>query len=220
MRKRAVFFDVDGVLLDSLGGHLKVCEDLNRRYGLGLTIPSPEALRAMARAGKRISPMKEFFLAVGFPPERAVQADEFYQREFNRLYPSTPFYGVSDMLGRIHRESIVLGLVTANVQANIETALGPNWMLFDPHCRFTFDHPPGLTKAEALRMGAEELGVACQKILYVGDQPADYSAATAAGNKFLGVTYGWGIAKSDRDFPTADSPEAVAEYILNKAFHE
>ena len=220
MGNRVVFFDVDSVLLDSLEGHLKVCENLNRRFGLGLTIPSPEVFRALVRTGKRISPMRDFFLAVGFPPERAIEADEYYQREFNRIYPSSPFCGVSEMLICLSQAGVVLGLVTSNIQANVEAALGPNWKLFAPRCRFTFDHPHGLTKSGALRTGAQEMGVTCRSMLYVGDQPADYVAAQQAGTGFLGVTYGWGITQEDRDFTTADSPKNIVEYILNEAFHE
>ena len=124
------------------------------------------------------------------------------------------------MLVRMSQAGVVLGLVTSNVRANVEAALGPNWKLFAPLCRFTYDHPPGLTKAKALRTGAQELGVTCKSMLYVGDQPADYLAAREAGTGFLGVTYGWGITKDDKDFPTADSPERIVEYILNEAFHE
>ena len=65
-RARAVFFDVDGVLLDSLPMHLQICRDLNQEYGLGLHIPGPEEFKTLSRSGIPLSPMKLFFMAVGF----------------------------------------------------------------------------------------------------------------------------------------------------------
>ena len=52
------------------------------------------------------------------------------------------------MLIRISQAGAVLGLVTSNIKANVETALGPSWNLFDPRCRFTFDHPYGILNPE------------------------------------------------------------------------
>jgi hypothetical protein len=64
---KLVLFDVDGVLLDSLVPHLRICQDKSREYQLNLRIPNPSEFRTMVRAGVKISPMKFMFMAVGFP---------------------------------------------------------------------------------------------------------------------------------------------------------
>src|SRR6478735_8396639 len=79
---RLALFDADGVLLDSLSPHLQICADKSREFNLGLTIPSPEEMKAMIRRKVRISPMKDFFTAVGFPDDIAEQADRDYQATF------------------------------------------------------------------------------------------------------------------------------------------
>jgi phosphoglycolate phosphatase-like HAD superfamily hydrolase len=42
---QAVFFDVDGVLIDSLPEHLQICRDKAAEFGLKLTIPTIEEFR-------------------------------------------------------------------------------------------------------------------------------------------------------------------------------
>lgn len=214
---RAAFFDVDGVLLDSLTSHLRICEDKSREYGLGLQIPGPLEFKNLVRRGMRISPMKFFFLAVGFPEDAAEKADLQYQNIFMEQYAPAPFPGVHEMLAALSNAGLPLGVVTANVIGNVETALGHDMKYFHPRALMTKDHPPGLTKASGLLAGAAELGLAPQELIYVGDQPADYSAAEEAGVRFLGVTYGWGISSEDRAFPTVGSPAHIADYILAAA---
>ncbi|MGZ5267125.1 MAG: hypothetical protein ACXWCC_10055, partial [Caldimonas sp.] len=52
-----VFFDVDGVLLDSLPQHLAICSDKAREYGLRLSIPDVQGFRRLVAAGVKVSPM-------------------------------------------------------------------------------------------------------------------------------------------------------------------
>src|SRR5216684_8368777 len=112
----AVIFDVDGVLLDSLGPHLQICADKNVEYGLGLSIPTPLAFKKMVRAGVKISPMKFFFQAVGFPSHYADLATAQYNDTFMRDYAPKPFPHVGDMLSKLTTSGLRLGIVTSNVR--------------------------------------------------------------------------------------------------------
>jgi beta-phosphoglucomutase-like phosphatase (HAD superfamily) len=53
---RAVFFDVDGVLLDSLPQHLQICHDKAIEFGLKLKIPTVDQFRQLIRRGVKVSP--------------------------------------------------------------------------------------------------------------------------------------------------------------------
>lgn len=208
---RAAIFDVDGVLLDSLPQHLRICEDKAREFGLRLEIPGTAEFRHRVSAGLRISPMKAFFLAVGFPDPLADRAVADYEREFATRYRPTPFPGVDDMLDRLRHAGLRLGLVTSNTIGNVAPALGPILSRFEPEGRFYFDGKTApQPKSWWLAECARRFGLTPEACVYVGDQPADAQAARDAGLPFIGVTYGWGIAPGDPRFDTVDSVAAIA----------
>ncbi|SCX97251.1 HAD family hydrolase [Desulfoluna spongiiphila] len=209
----AVFFDVDGVLLDSLPPHLAICTELNTRYNLGLTIPTVEGFKEIAGSGVPISPMTAFFRAVGFPKSAAEKGDQEYRNRFATSYDVPLFDGVAEMLRRLSDAGLPLGIVTANTLENIKTPLGPSFALFHPDCIFTRDTTGGLSKADAIVRGARTLGIHPSSLLFVGDQPSDRSAAEQAGALFLGVTYGWGLAQGTTGHPSAGSPDEITAWV-------
>ena len=216
-RLSLVIFDVDGVLLDSLTSHLQICENKNVEYGLGLLIPTADNFRTMVRQGVKISPMKFFFQAVGFPNEYADLAFAQYKETFMRDYAPKPFPQISEMLSKLTSAELRLGIATSNVRPNVDAALGPNMRFFHPECIFTKDDTVSDSKTDALLSAAKRFNVDIIDTIYIGDQPADWIAAKEAGANFLGVTYGWGISEEDKEFPVVDNVMGIAEHILNEA---
>lgn len=215
-RLAAVFFDVDGVLLDSLPQHLRFCADKAREYGLAdLRIPTAHEFKCLILRGVSVSPMLNFFRALGFPEPLAQKGVEDYEREFMSCYRPTLFPGVQILLQKLFEMGLPLGLVTSNTRENVEPALGNAMHFFDKRCLFYYE---GLAarkdKAAHLRLGAEALGVAVRRCCYVGDQPADSVAAQAAGFRFLGVSYGWGFAENDSRVSVVNDIQSLALRIL------
>jgi phosphoglycolate phosphatase len=213
----AIFFDVDGVLIDSLRAHLQICRDKNRQFKLNLDIPNADEFRELVRRGVPVSPMKQFFLAVGFPEEFAAKADEDYRRDFAKRYKTAPFPGTKALLMRLAATGVALGVVTSNTGKIVRAALGQAARVFHRDLFFAVDDPRRLGKSEALLAGARSLDVDIDSVLYVGDQPKDFDAAQAAGAQFLGVTFGWGIAKTDARFETVDSTSELERALLRRA---
>jgi beta-phosphoglucomutase-like phosphatase (HAD superfamily) len=212
-RLHGVFFDVDGVLLDSLQHHLRFCADKAAEYGLRLRMPSPSRFRSEVARGLDVSPMEQFFRAVGFPADLADRGAREYRIEFPVRYRPRPFPGIPKTLARLAAAGFTLGLVSSNTRENVEAGLGASMACFDPRCRFFFDPVQGIDKAACLRRGAELLGVPASACVYVGDQRADVQAARRAGCRFLGVTYGWGIVGPQDDFETVDRADAIADVL-------
>jgi phosphoglycolate phosphatase len=210
---KAVFLDVDGVLLDSLPQHLAICVDKAREFGLDLTVPDAAGFRRLVASGVSVSPMVNFFRAVGFPTPFAERATADYEREFMQRYPPSPFDGIEEMLTRLADAGCTLGLVTANTSANVEPALGEVMRLFDRRGLFYFDAASPRSKANGLREGARRLEIPLTHTLFVGDQPSDANAARDAGCDFLAVTYGWGFAQGDGTEWTVDSVGAIADAL-------
>ena len=118
---KAVFFDVDGVLLDSLSPHLKFCRDKASEYKLSIQIPDEQQFRLMLASGFKGSPMAEFLRTAGFPDELIGPIVDDYQKNFAARYPSKKFDGVDQMLEALYGTGVPLGLVTSNVSARLET---------------------------------------------------------------------------------------------------
>lgn len=214
-RVRAAFLDVDGVLLDSLQPHLGICSDLAAEYALpGVNVPDAASFRAMVATGLKVSPMHDFFLAVGFPETAARRAVADYEARFMRQYQPQPFAGHASMLRRLSDAGLTLGLVTANTRGNVEPALGEAMRYFDRRCLYYHDtFEPPRSKKDCLADGARMLRLAPDQCVFVGDQPADAAAAQAAGWNFLGVSYGWGLLRDEARWPMVHAVGDIADAL-------
>lgn len=212
----AVFFDVDGVLLDSLPQHLAYCSQKAKEFGLlDVHVPSVHTFKRRVADGTRVSPMINFFLAVGFPRDMAERADKDYQHEFAQKFPSKPFPGIRDMLEKLQGAGLSLGLVTANVRENVEPPLSEYMSYFDPRCLFYFKRSTVHNdKQTYLREGARVLRLQPPWCTFVGDQPADAAAAQSALFRFIGVSYGWGFLQDSESDRIVNAVSEIAPRIL------
>jgi N-acetyl-D-muramate 6-phosphate phosphatase len=214
MSLAAVFFDVDGVLVDSMEAHLAVCRDKAREFGLDLTIPDAGGVRDLVRRGVKVSPMKQMFLNVGFPEPLAARADADYEREFMARYQVRAFPGAVEMLASLRQAGMTLGMVTSNTLANLAPALGAGMAHFDPRLLFARDDAGRMSKPEKLREGVHLLGVDPARVCFVGDQPDDRKAAAAVGTRFLAATHGWGFGPGDNPGAEAGSVAEIGRHLL------
>ena len=217
---RAVIFDFDGVLADTLEAHLNYCRELAEEHSLGLSIPDPGEFKArIVQSGLTISPMLEFFRALGFPDELASRCAEQYQQNFHkRKLPL--FDGVISMLKNLSIcNGVVLGIVTSNVRNVVESVMGENLALFHPGCIRAKDPHGEQNKAKDIEAIRQLLGLEASEVIYVGDQEADRQAAQAAGVRFLGVSFGWGFLPQSTGVATADSIDELERLIRIMSDH-
>ena len=194
MRYKAILFDLDGTLLDTL-------EDLataaNRALGtLGLPAHPTDAYRVFVGDGLRT--LAERIL----PGEQrsAAQVDELvaaFEREYSRTWNerTAPYAGVPEMLDRLtgdgYRMSVLSNKPDAFTRLCVEQLL-PHWT-FAP----LYGQRPGVPKkpdpAAALAI-AVELGLDPAEVLYLGDTATDMHTARAAGMAAVGVLWGFRTA--------------------------
>ena len=200
-RPRAVLFDLDGTVVDSV--ELIVASfDHAVREVLGLTLPR-EAL--IEHVGK---PLREQMLAFD-----RVRADELVTvyREFNhrehdrmlRLYS-----GMDRLLLALRSGGYRLGLVTSKSRSTTEMAFRTTGIepLFDAIV-CAEDTARNKPYPDPLLRAAELLALAPAAAVYVGDSPYDLQAARAAGMRSVAV--GWGVF--DRAALEAECPERFVE---------
>ena len=195
MRYKAILFDLDGTLLDTL-------EDLataaNRALGtLGLPAHPTDAYRVFVGDGLRT--LAERIL----PGEQrsAAQVDALvvaFEREYSRTWNerTAPYAGVPEMLDRLtgdgYRMSVLSNKPDAFTRLCVEQLL-PHWT-FAP----LYGQRPGVPRkpdpAAALAI-AVELGLDPAEVLYLGDTATDMHTARAAGMAAVGVL--WGFRSAD-----------------------
>ncbi|MDX9834445.1 MAG: HAD family hydrolase [Desulfobulbus sp.] len=199
MRYKAILFDLDGTLLDTL-------EDLavaaNRALvSLGLPAHPVAAYRLFVGDGLRI-------LAERLLPEaqRTVTLIDAlvaaFEREYSRNWNerSAPYAGIPEMLDQLtddgYRLSVLSNKPDAFTRLCVEQLL-PRWT-FAPLLGQRSGVPKKPDPAGALEITAE-LALKPAEVLYLGDTATDMLTARAAGMEAIGVLWGFRAADELRE---------------------
>jgi pyrophosphatase PpaX len=203
MRVPAVFFDLDGTVIDS-GPMIVSSMEHAARTVLGREIPRDVLSAAIGGPGL-VAQMREL------DPQRVDELVDAYRAHNEPLHDELEaFWEVVEVLPRLRAEGRRLGIVTAKRRATV---------------RLAFDRLPGLeTNFEVvvtsedterhkpdpapIREALARLAVEPSDAAYVGDSPFDVRAARAAGVFAIAVTWG-GI--HDRTTLEAEEPDALVD---------
>lgn len=162
----------------------------------------------MVSSGTKVSPMQNFFIALGFPSVFLNRLNKDYEDKFDPKYRAGLFPGIEKLLHDLKKSGVLLGLVTSNSEKNVKASLGsPVIKLFQKSSLFFREQ--GESKSHLIVRAMESLDVEGGECVYVGDQPDDLYAAREAGCCFVGVSYGWGFNKESIAVKLADSPRAI-----------
>ena len=180
---RTVVFDLDGTLVGSVGAYLEVARVAARLYDLEVTEQQVRhALSTGTNFWKSIvtdeAQRKALFTHAAREWPRIL-------REHGKVFP-----GLAETLDSLKRKGLSLGIVSGARPEVMEllhdvrdrfdvVVLGPDVSQRKPH-------PEGIQKA------LQQLGVAPQETIYVGDTPLDIQASRAAGVRAVGVLTGAG----------------------------
>lgn len=214
-RYRAVFFDLDGTLLDTSEGTFKAIDCIAEKYGLPM-LPMEEkrtfigpAIHDSLRCHYGLSERQSWELGNMW---RDIYKDRF-------LFDAIPYAGIFDLLRFCREHGIKTGVATNKREDYTRTLLDRFGFtpLFD--CVVGGDMDGKRTKADLIRICMERTGVTDpEKCLMVGDTQGDRNGAEQAGVGFLGVTYGFGFTKSTAaEFPLADNCEEMKDYIIGRS---
>ena len=189
MKYKAVVFDMDGTLLDTLED---LADAMNRVLAArGLPVHPVDAYRLFVGSGAKNLVLRTL------PQDRADMAPGCLQ-DFLREYESnwqvkTRLYdGVAELLDALNARRIPMAVLTNKPQEFAELCMGA--FLSDWDFALTLGQMPGVpVKPDPAgpRQVIRRLGVDPAEILYLGDTDVDMQTATGAGMFPVGVTWGF-----------------------------
>lgn len=195
-RIRAVAFDLDGTLVDTMGD---LAASVNLMLGMlgAKELPEPR-VRALVGNGVETLVQRALEESVGSSATHAAQRSSALAL-FRRIYGqqvfkrSTVYPGVEETLRALSNAGITLCCITNKDSAFAEPLLQQaglaQFLSFTLCADRAEDRKPS---PNMLLAACSRLGITPAEMLYVGDSSMDIAAARAAGSPVIAVSYGYG----------------------------
>jgi len=199
---RAVVFDWDGTLVDTLPAILRANVEVLRHYGLTF---DEARYRAAYTPDWRL-----MYRRLGLPEEALEEAGARWLELYAATGALAPFEGVGGALERLASAGHRLGIVTAGDRAVVEDQLERFELGRLIPIRVCGDDPlPPKPNPEPLRRALQELAAlgadhAPEEATYVGDAPDDMRMARTVGARAVGVE---GLLATPDDLRAAGADE-------------
>lgn len=214
---KAVIFDLDGTLLDTLGDIAAAGNAVLRKRGL----PEHEAEAYKRFIGDGMRNLARRIFPADHTPTDGPDLDEAladYKAEYARHWRDTtkPYDGIPELLDALVDRGIKLGIVSNKAheftgECVSEFVGGWPWSAVIGQ-RDGIPHKPDPTGAlEAAR----EMGVAPEACAFVGDSGVDMQTGSGAGMKAVGVLWGFRGAEELRENGASALIETPSE-LLNE----
>lgn len=211
---KAFLFDLDGTLLDTALDFIAIIQHMRQQQGMPPI--EPTIIRQLASSGARAMVSAGLELAAD-SPELEQHTTEFlqhYQQDYARL--TRPFAGVQQLLDLLHQQQIPWGVATNKPQhfaAPILEQLGLRQHMACLIC------PEQVAQAkpapDMLLLACQQLGIAPQQAIYLGDDQRDIQAAQQAQMPSIAVGYGYHPAHEQPQNWGADFYIATSEQLAD-----
>ena len=183
---RAILFDLDGTLVDTIALLLGSMRHAFDRVGL----PRPTDAAWTAGIGTPLTTQFREFVAEDASVARLVAAYREYQLAHHDAFTRC-YEGIPALVRRLEERGHQIGIVTSKADHLADRALA--WVGLAGHVDVVIGadsvarHKPD---PEPVRVALARLGVAPADAVFVGDSPHDVAAGNAAGVRTIGVTWG------------------------------
>ena len=211
---RGIIFDLDGTLLDTAEGILS-----SVRYttnAMGYEPLSDEVMRTFIGPPVKHSLMRVY----GLSDAEASEATEVFrnQYKYHDLLKAAPYEGILDLLKRLREKGYLIGVATLKREDYSILLLDHYQISGCCDCICGSDFASKMLKIDVLRNCLNQLGLAPEEAVLIGDTSSDGVGAAQAGTDFLAVTYGFGPGTKEEWAPfhpvfTAESPREIGTFL-------
>lgn len=211
--KKAVIFDLDGTLADTLTTIAYFANQALETYGFS-AIPK-EKYRYMVGNGAKILVQRMLHENGDDSPESFAKVYPLYNQTYddNFLYLTAPYEGIPEILAKLKDAGVKMAVLSNKPHPTtskvVKALFGDN----------TFDLVWGQKEGVPLKPDPaalfgimKELGVTAEETVYVGDTAADMKTGKSAGAWTVGVLWGFRDEQELRD-NHADAIIAKAEEL-------
>ena len=190
-RLRAVLFDMDGVLYNSMPSHAKAWHRAMAHFGYDL--PEQEAYMHEGRTGaSTINIVSLRQRGVEESEERIQEIYRVKSQFFNEYPPAEPMPGALELLHKLKAQGLKILIVTGSGQASLLDRLNHHYPgIFCRELMVTaFDVKRGKPDPEPYLMGLQKSGFCAEECVVVENAPLGVRAAKAAGIFTIAVNTG------------------------------
>ena len=188
----AIFFDLDGTLVDSsIGIHNGFTYTFKQ-----LGVPSPDAKTIRGFMG----PPLETSFASCLPVDQVETAIQLYRSYYKEkgVYEAQLFPQIKDLLTELAQQYLLYITTTKNTPTAID--MTSNFEINQFFDGIYGSSPQALHKADVIRQALTTHDLAPEKVVIIGDTKFDMIGAQETGIKKLAVTWGFGDDKELMNF--------------------
>ena len=207
----AIFFDLDGTLVDSsIGIHNGFTYTFEQ-----LGVPSPDAKTIRGFMGP---PLETSFASCLSPNqiELAIQLYRSYYKE-KGVYEAQLFPQTKEILAELAQQYPLYITTTKNTPTAVH--MTANFEIEDFFAGIYGSSPQALHKADVIRQALETHHLAPETVVIIGDTKFDMIGAQETGIKKLAVTWGFGEEKDLMDYNPdwiAHQPADILQHLQLK----
>ncbi len=201
MDKRALIFDLDGTLVNTVSDIANAVNEMLIRYGF--PIHDDDTVRKMIGKGAK-NLISQVLPEKNRTPEFIDEALEYYRDCYDKkLIVKTHIYeGLLDVLLKLKSNGVKMAVLSNKDDRHVKKivkALLPDIFVLANGFSPIYPHKPAPDSVFAIM---ETMGVKKEETAYVGDSAVDIQTARNAGITAIGVSWGFsGISAFDNNVP-------------------